>query len=87
MPTFEGIEVTTEVSVDFEVFCGTCGSGLCGQSSTRRSRNRGGFQVEVKACDTCMERVREEVLAELEQKVEELEAYIVELEANQCQNQ
>lgn len=87
MPTFEGVEITTTADVDFEVFCGTCGAGLCSQSSTRSSRHRGAAQVTVDACDTCLEAAREEVRSELEQKIEELEAYIVELEANQCQDQ
>lgn len=49
MPTFEGVDLTMKVDIDFEVFCGTCGTGLCHESSTRQSRNRGfAKSVEIK---------------------------------------
>ena len=41
-------------TVDFEVFCGTCGAGLCNQSDTRKSRQRGEDQVTVDACEKCV---------------------------------
>lgn len=56
MPTFEGVEATVTVDVDFEVFCGTCGEGLCLQSDTRSSRSRGYPQVTVEACQCCIGR-------------------------------
>lgn len=59
MPTFEGVEITA--SVDFEVFCGTCGEGLCLESTTRLSRNRGHAQVEVNACPQCIKEKDNEI--------------------------
>jgi hypothetical protein len=65
MPSFE---------VEFEVFCGTCGAGLCNQSDTRKSRRRGENQVTVEVCQTCIEKAEtplRERIEELEQLLEE----------------
>ena len=56
-------------SVDFEVFCGTCGEGLCNKSDTRKSRTRGENQVTVEACQTCIEAATQP----LRDRIEELE--------------
>lgn len=76
MPTFENVEVQTTIDVDFEVFCGTCGEGLCSESDTR---NRNFLQVTVNACPTCMDE-KEEEIKELKAQIESLEE---ELENNQ----
>lgn len=47
MPAFE---------LEFEVFCGTCGAGLCNQSDTRSSRQRRMPQVTVEPCTVCLEK-------------------------------
>ena len=84
MPAFEGIEVKAVVDVDFEVFCGTCGAGLCNSSNTRNSHIRRMPQVTVDACEVCMESAAEkarsetadkyeEELAELRERIKELE--------------
>lgn len=76
MPTFNDIEVTTEVSVDFEVYCGTCGAGLCSESDTRRSRGRNYLQVTVNACPNCLKSKDDEIAnlnAEIERLTKELE--------------
>lgn len=75
MPTFEDVDV--RATVDFEVFCGTCGEGLCSESSTRKSRNRGYAQVEVNACPNCIEKKD----AEIEQLKIEIERLKYDLEA------
>ena len=72
MPTFSDVEVTTRVDIDFEVYCGTCGARLCGESETRLSRNRNYAQVTVNACPNCMSRKDEEI-KDLEYRIEELE--------------
>ena len=72
MPTFEDIDVEARVSVDFEVLCGTCGAGLCSESDTRQSRNRGYLQVTVNVCPKC--------IGEKEEEIEVLKAEIEELE-------
>ena len=57
-------------SLDFEVYCGTCGAGLCNQSDTRKSRHRGEDQVTVDVCQDCVQKA----LAPLEDKIESLES-------------
>lgn len=47
-------------SLEFEVFCGTCGEGLCNQSDTRASLRRGTPQVTVEACGKCLQKARDE---------------------------
>ena len=76
MPTFEAVEITTSIDIDFEVFCGTCGEGLCYESNTRRSRNRGFAQVEVNVCPSCMKKKDEEIES-LKYQIEELEKQII----------
>ena len=61
-------------SLDFEVFCGTCGAGLCNQSDTRKSRQRGENQLTVEACKTCMEKA----IQPLQERIEELEQLLEE---------
>lgn len=57
-------------SLDFEVYCGTCGAGLCNQSDTRKSRHRGEDQVTVDVCQDCVQKA----LAPLEDKIESLKS-------------
>ena len=45
--------------VNFEIFCATCGAGLCQLSDTRQSRRRGAHQVTVEACPHCLAEARE----------------------------
>lgn len=55
MPDFQA-EVTATVTVDFEVFCGTCGGGLCSSSKGGQTKHRGTPFVSVDACSACMEK-------------------------------
>jgi hypothetical protein len=67
MPSFD---------VEFEVFCGTCGEGLCNQSDTRKSHRRQENQVTVDVCPKCIEAATsplQEQVRELEQKLEEMQ--------------
>lgn len=69
-------------NVEFEVFCGTCGDGLCSQSEGRNSRNRNAPQVEVEACKTCLERATKPLEADVSEsksRIEELEREVEEL--------
>lgn len=79
MPTFEQIQITTISDVDFEVYCGTCGEGLCSESSTRKSRSRGFAQVEVNACPECMKQ-KQDKIDELESELDERDKTIEELQ-------
>lgn len=78
MPTFEGVDTNIRLDIDFEVFCGECGTGLCNESSTRKSRNRGYAQVEVNPCPDCMEKKDQEI-EELKKIIEALESEIEDL--------
>lgn len=77
MPTFEGVELTINTDVDFEVFCRTCGEGLCSESDTRKSRNRGFAQVEVYPCPSCMKN-KEDEIERLKDEIHELERQLEE---------
>ena len=72
MPTFNDIEVTTRVDIDFEVYCGTCGVGLCSESDTRMSRSRNYAQITVNACPNCMDKKDEEI-EKLKYEIEQLQ--------------
>jgi hypothetical protein len=78
MPTFQ-TTIESNIDLDFEVYCGTCGAGLCMESSTRMSRNRNHPQLEVNACPTCIATKQEEIddlkseIHDLQKKIEELE--------------
>ena len=81
MPTFNDvdIEVTQKIDIDFEVYCNTCGAGLCGESDTRKSRNRGSLQVTVNVCPDCMKEKDEEI-KNLQSEKDDLETQVYKLE-------
>lgn len=68
----------TEIEIDFEVFCGTCGAGICGNTTTRESRRRGHAQVVVDVCDDCIKK-KDEDINELQEEVSSLNTEIEEL--------
>lgn len=82
MPSFE-ISVDS-ITFEFEVFCGSCGAGLCQQSDTRESKNRRTPQVTVDACVKCLESAehdgRIEAESEFAEEREDLLSKISELE-------
>jgi len=80
MPTFEDIEVVVKVNLDFEVFCGTCGAGLCNESNTRYSKSRNYAQITVNACENCITVAREEIRSDLEDQIQELQDKLTRLE-------
>lgn len=53
MPSFD-----ISIDVDFEVYCATCGAGLCNQSGTEHRRNRNIVNVEV--CQSCLDKAKTE---------------------------
>lgn len=74
-------------TLDFEVFCGTCGAGMCGETDTRESHRRGMPQATVNACSKCMENAKDEgrdeirdgELAKALERIEELEEQLEEM--------
>ncbi|MDD5649010.1 MAG: hypothetical protein PHF86_01090 [Candidatus Nanoarchaeia archaeon] len=85
MPTFEDVElelenketqITIKTNIDFEVYCDTCGAGICSNAKTVRSRNRGTLQVRVSVCDNCIQNKEDElnnIILELTGKIAQLE--------------
>lgn len=74
MPSFE---------INFEVFCGTCGAGLCNQSDTRKSRHRGEDQVTVEVCQKCLDKETiplQEKIFELEDQIQQFQNKISDLQ-------
>ena len=61
MPSFN-------IDVDFEVYCGTCGEGLCLQTETPRTLNRNALSVRVDVCGKCISR-KDDAIADLEEQV------------------
>lgn len=72
MPTFSNVVVETEIEVDFEVFCGECGAGLCSESTTDQRRISGYHSLTVNPCPKCMARKDREIEG-LSLKIEALE--------------
>ena len=60
MPSFR-VEIDHVIDYDFEVFCGTCGEGICDHADTRTSRVRGHPQVTVEVCKHCKEEWKEKI--------------------------
>jgi peptidoglycan hydrolase CwlO-like protein len=81
MPTFDDveIEITQKIDIDFEVYCNTCGSGICSECDTRKSRGRGHLQVTVNACPNCMKEKDDEI-KNLQSEKDDLENQVYKLE-------
>lgn len=83
MPSFKK---DLEIEIDFEVFCGTCGAGICGNTTTRYSRSRGEPQIVVDVCEDCIKQKDDEInelqeeVSSLNTQIEELKERILELE-------
>ncbi|MDE2099282.1 MAG: hypothetical protein KGL39_18660 [Patescibacteria group bacterium] len=45
-----------EVSVEVEVYCATCGAGLCNETESTTTRSRSVPCFRVSACSVCLER-------------------------------
>jgi hypothetical protein len=72
------IKITQEVDYDvnIDVYCGTCGNGLC--CNTTVDDRRMSFTVE--ACPDCMYRKDEEIKANIKANEEEIERLENEIE-------
>jgi hypothetical protein len=45
--------------INIDIYCGTCGAGLCRTSSADTNRS-GGHRITVNACETCVQSARDE---------------------------
>lgn len=60
-------------NVEFEVYCGTCGRGLCNRSDTdTKHRGQTGLAVTVEACPTCLGEKDDEI-SDLKGKIDEMQ--------------
>ena len=66
------VEVNHVENINIDVWFGTCGKGLCGDTSVDNRR----MSFTVEACPNCM--------AEKDEKIKELESIIERLEAAAC---
>lgn len=56
MPTID-TEVDLQgvsISLDVEIYCGTCGKGLCSQSTATKTKSRRLDAIDVEACPYCL---------------------------------
>lgn len=65
MPSFS-------IDYDFEVYCDTCGNGMCNQTDVVFTRNRGTPSIRVSVCDKCIGEKDNEI-ADLKKEIEQLE--------------
>lgn len=63
MPTLKG-EITTETEFEFEVFCKTCGEGLCLTCEEGNTPRRGTPFIRLPACKVCIEDAKKEAYDE-----------------------
>lgn len=47
-------ELTQEVTINFEAYCGTCGAGICANVTTGSTSKRGYPFIEIVPCETCL---------------------------------
>lgn len=62
MPTFT--VPVPDVSFDFEVYCATCGEGLCRETEVSSTRYRAEPCIRVNACQTCINAAVEAAIAD-----------------------
>ena len=56
MPTIKtSVDTTIDVEIEVEIFCATCGAGLCKGSTAVKTRNRQTDAIDVEACQKCLD--------------------------------
>jgi len=78
MPSFDNVEVTAKVDIEFEVWCNTCGAGLCRETTTNQT-SRGYLSIRVNVCPDCMKEKEDEIVS-LKNQIDRLEDKVFELE-------
>ena len=82
MPSFtcDGNEDAHEV--DFEVYCGKCGRGICDHADVCKTYRRSMNRVDVKPCERCIAELEDtikelrELLSVKEDKIEDLKSEV-----------
>lgn len=61
MPTVTTqVDTTIDVDVDIEVYCNSCGDGMCNETDVVKTHNRQANAFRVNACPKCLKRAEEE---------------------------
>lgn len=53
-------EIEVNIEVNIELYCDTCGAGICSLATATKTRNRQEPCFLIKACETCMKKSRQE---------------------------
>ena len=48
------------LEMEFEVFCGSCGAGICGNCTEGTTKGRGMPYISVDPCQDCLDKAKEE---------------------------
>lgn len=65
MPTFN--VPVDDVSFDFEVYCATCGAGMCNETEVSTTRTRSVPCIRVNACQRCIDAAVKDAIANYEE--------------------
>jgi flavoprotein len=60
-------DVMPTLPMEFEVYCATCGAGLCSNCTEGRTTNRGMPFISVDPCEKCLDAARDEGYSQGEQ--------------------
>lgn len=63
MPTVTA-NVEVQAEIDVEIYCATCGDGLCNQSQFVETRNRYQPSIRVEVCESCIKSAKREAYEE-----------------------
>ena len=54
------VDTTVDVEVEIEIYCASCGAGLCNISSVSKTARRPRNAIDVEACPKCLDRARDD---------------------------
>lgn len=60
------------LEIEVEIYCDTCGSGLCNRTDYVRTRNRQEHSFRVEACDECIDKAVEKAVENKESELQEI---------------
>lgn len=66
-------ELTISIEHEVEVYCADCGTGMCSDTEYTQGRTRGVDQFRVTPCWKCIDRAKDEVREEMQEKIDQLQ--------------